>query len=209
MDEFPGDETVYKGGTPYLRVQVNNDISKDMLILMPLGLLIMILFLILSFREIRGVILPFLVVSMSIVISLGFFPLMGWELSIITILAPIMMIAIANNYGVHFIARYQELNAGHPEWSMKDITREVLLKLKKPVIITGLTTIAGIMGLIVHILLPAQQLGVAASLGIAFALILSITFIPAMMAIQKKGKVLKSLTACKIKPYRSHSFLFR
>jgi predicted RND superfamily exporter protein len=200
LDEFPGDETVYKGGTPYLRVQVNNDISKDMLILMPLGLLIMILFLILSFREIRGVILPFLVVSMSIVISLGFFPLMGWELSIITILAPIMMIAIANNYGVHFIARYQELNAGHPEWSMKDITREVLLKLKKPVIITGLTTIAGIMGLIVHILLPAQQLGVAASLGIAFALILSVTFIPAMMAIQKKGKVLKSLTHAKSSP---------
>jgi hypothetical protein len=193
LNEFPGDETVYKGGTPYLRVQVNADISRDMFILMPLGLLIMILFLMLSFREIRGVILPFLVVSMSIVISLGFFPLMGWELSIITILAPIMMIAIANNYGVHFIARYQELNATHSDWTMKDITREVLLKLKKPVIITGLTTIAGIMGLVVHILLPAQQLGVAASLGIAFALILSITFIPAMMAVQKKGKVLKSL----------------
>ncbi|RLD44109.1 MAG: RND family transporter, partial [Bacteroidetes bacterium] len=194
LHEFPGSETVYKGGTVYLRVQVNSDISRDMLILMPLGMLIMILFLLLSFREWKSVALPFLVVAMSIVISLGFFPLMGWELSIITILAPIMMIAIANNYGVHFIARYQELNAANPQWSMKEITKNVLYHLKKPVIITGLTTIAGILGLVVHILLPAKRLGIAASLGIAFALLLSISFIPAMMATMKKGKALKSLT---------------
>jgi len=194
LKEFPGNEAIYKGGTPYLRVQVNADISKDMFVLMPLGLLIMIIFLLLSFREPARVILPFLVVSMSIIISLGFFPLMGWELSIITILAPIMMIAIANNYGVHFIARYQELNAKHPDWSMKQITKDVLFHLKKPVIITGLTTIAGILGLVAHILLPAKQLGIATALGIAFALLLSISFVPAMMAIQKKGKVLKSFT---------------
>jgi predicted RND superfamily exporter protein len=131
---------------------------------------------------------------MSIVISLGFFPLMGWEISIITILSPIMMIAIANNYGVHFIARYQELNAREPGWDMKQITREVLSRLRTPVIITGLTTIAGILGLVTHILLPAQQLGIAAALGIAFALVLSVTFLPALMTFSKKGKVHKSLS---------------
>jgi hypothetical protein len=194
LNEFTGDEKLYKGGTPYLRMQVNDDISKDMLTLMPFGMLIMIIFLIISFREWRGVFLPFLVVTLSIVVSLGFFPLMGWELSIITILAPIMMIAIANNYGIHFIARYQELNAREPGWDMRSITREVLNKLRTPVIITGLTTIAGILGLVVHILLPAQQLGVAAAIGIAFALLLSISFLPAMMMVMKKGKVLKSVS---------------
>jgi len=194
LHKFPGTETVYKGGTVYLRVQVNSDISRDMLILMPLGLLIMILFLLISFKEWKSVALPLIVVSMSIVVSLGFFPLMGWELSIITILAPIMMIAIANNYGVHFIARYQELNAANPDWSMTKITKQVLFLLKKPVIITGLTTIAGVLGLVTNVLLPAKQLGIAAALGIAFALFLSITFIPAIMAGMKKGKVLKSIT---------------
>lgn len=194
LHKFPGTETVYKGGTVFLRVQVNSDISRDMLILMPLGLLIMILFLLFSFREWKSVALPLIVVTMSIVISLGFFPLMGWELSIITILAPIMMIAIANNYGVHFIARYQELNVANPDWSMMKITKQVLYLLKNPVIITGLTTIAGVLGLVTNVLLPAKQLGIAAALGIAFALLLSITFIPAVMAGMKKGKVLKSVT---------------
>ena len=188
LEAFPGEEKVHKAGYPYLRSQVNTDISRDMMVLMPIGLLIMMIFLFLSFREVRGVVLPISVVTMSIIISLGFFPLMGWELSIITILAPIMMIAIANNYGVHFITRYQELNAGNPDWSMQQITTNVLHHLKKPVVITGLTTIAGVLGLVVHILHPARQLGIAAALGIGFALIFSITFVPAIMAAQKKGK---------------------
>ena len=54
LEEFPGSEKIYKGGTPYLRAQVNSDISKDMFILMPLGLLIMIFFLFLAFCEIGG-----------------------------------------------------------------------------------------------------------------------------------------------------------
>jgi predicted RND superfamily exporter protein len=195
LQQHPGNEKVHKAGSPYLRVQVNEDISSDMAILMPIGLVIMLLFLIISFREWRGVFLPFLVVVLSIIVSLGFFPLMGWEISIITILSPIMMIAIANNYGVHFIARYQELNVKSPDWSMRQITREVLYKLKAPIVITGLTTIAGIMGLVVHILLPAQQLGVAAAVGIAFALLLSITFLPAMMMVMKKGPPHKSLVS--------------
>lgn len=191
LEANPGEETVHKAGYPYLRDQVNSDISRDMLLLMPIGMLIMIIFLFISFRELRGVLLPISVVTMSIVISLGFFPMMGWELSMITILAPIMMIAIANNYGVHFIARYQELNALYPEKTMRQITSEVLYLLKKPIIITGLTTIAGVLGLVTHVLHPARQLGVAAALGIAFAIIFSLTFIPAVMSTLSKGKARK------------------
>jgi len=191
LKKYPGIEKVYKTGYPYLRSQINSDISHDMLVLMPIGLVLMIVFLFISFRETKAVLAPLLVVAMSIVISMGFFPLMGWKLSIITILAPIMMIAIANNYGVHFVARYQELRAYYPKRSINEITQNTLAYLKKPIIITALTTIAGILGLVTHILRPARQLGVAAALGILFALIFSLTFIPAFISIHKEKKIKK------------------
>ena len=134
-------------------------------------------------------ILPFGVVLISIAISMSLIPLLGWELSIIGVLIPIMMIAIANNYGVHFVARYQELNAIDPESSMADIVEESLSYLKRPVIICGLTTIVGILGLTVHILLPASQMGVVSAIGIGIALLLSLTFIPAVLSYLKKGKI--------------------
>lgn len=186
---YPGKEEVFINGQPFLRDEANEKISKDIMILLPLGLLIMLLFFWFSFREFKGMILPFSVVLISIAISMSLIPLLGWELSIIGVLIPIMMIAIANNYGVHFVARYQELNAVDPNTSMEEIVEEALSYLTKPVVICGLTTIVGVLGLTVHILLPASQMGVVSAIGIAVALLLSLTFIPALLSYLKKGRI--------------------
>jgi uncharacterized protein len=194
LKKYPGEEKVYLNGYPFMKHEIQAKATRDLLILMPLGMLIMIVFLYFSFREMRGVFLPFSVITMSILLSLGLMPLFGWDLSLIAILVPIMMIAIANNYGVHIISRYQELNAKHPRWSMDKIVKEAVRDLTKPVVLTALTTIAGVSGMIVHIMLPAKQMGIVSALGIAFALVLSLTFIPAFLLLLKKGKVQKSFT---------------
>lgn len=197
LDEYPGSEQFYLNGLPYLRHEVQVKATRDLAILMPLGLLIMLAFLYLSFREIRGVLLPFSVVVMSIALAMGLMPLLGYDLSLVAVLTPIMMIAIANNYGVHIVARYQELNSTQPDWSMEQIIQESLKQLSKPIVLTGLTTIFGVMGLIAHILLPAKQMGVVSSVAIAFALLLSLYFIPAIMVGMKKGKKVKVYTSGK------------
>ena len=189
LDEFPGNEKVYLNGQPYLRSEANDKISRDIMILLPIGLLLMLLFFWISFRELKGVFLPFSVVLISIITSMALIPLFGWELSIIGIIIPIMMLAIANNYGVHYISRYQELNALYPNLTMDEIVTQASSYLNKPVILCGLTTIVGVLGLILSVLLPATQMGVVSSIGIALALILSLTFTPAILSVMKKGKV--------------------
>jgi hydrophobe/amphiphile efflux-3 (HAE3) family protein len=194
LQEIPGNESVYINGQPYLRNEANQKISRDIMLLLPIGLVVMFIFLWLSFKEKRGVLLPFSVVVFSILIAMALIPLFGWELSIIGVLIPIMMIAIANNYGVYFITKYQELNATRPDITMNQIAVESYDYLKKPVILCGLTTIAGVLGLVVHILLPASQMGIVSAIAIGFALLLSLIYIPAMMSLLKKGKVQKSFT---------------
>ena len=193
----PGSEKVYLNGLPYLRSEVQAKATRDIAILMPLGLIIMLIFLYLSFKERRGVLLPFMVVIMSIVLAMGLMPILGYDLSLVAVLIPIMMIAIANNYGVHIVARYQELNAKNPNWTMVQIVTEALKQLSKPILLTGLTTIIGVMGLIVHIMLPAKQMGIVSSVAIGFALALSLLFIPAIMIKMKKGKPIKAYTTGK------------
>ena len=197
LKKYPGNETVTITGQPFLRAEANEKISHDFMVLLPIGLLIMCIFLWISFKEKRGVLLPTVVVGISIMISMALIPLFGWQLSVIGVLIPIMMIAIANDYGIHFIAKYQELNAENPDMTMKQIIKETIRDLKKPIILTGLTTILGIGGLVTHIMLPAKQMGVVTSVGIAFAVLLSLTFIPAMMMFLKKGKVHKSFSKSK------------
>ena len=197
LKKYPGNETVTITGQPFLRAEANEKISRDFMVLLPIGLLLMCIFLWASFKEKRGVLLPTVVVGISVMISMALIPLFGWQLSVIGVLIPIMMIAIANDYGIHFIAKYQELNAENPDMTMKQIIKETIRDLKKPIILTGLTTILGIGGLVTHIMLPAKQMGVVTSVGIAFAVLLSLTFIPAMMMFLKKGKVHKSFSKSK------------
>ncbi len=193
LDEYPGDEQIYINAQPYMRSVVNDRIGRDLMILLPLGILVMIVFLLLSFREKRGVLLPISIVIISIFISMALLAMFGWELSLLGILIPIMMIAIANNYGIHVVSRYQELNSVNPGMSVKEITVQTISYLKKPVILTGLTTIVGILGLATHILIPARQMGVITSISVAIALLLSLTFIPSVLLLLKKGKKIDSL----------------
>lgn len=179
-DSFPGQ--VYLTGQAFLRDDANKKISRDLLVLLPIGLLVMFIFLWISFHDFKSVLLPFSIVIFSIIVSMALLPAFGWELSLIGILIPIMMIAIANNYGVHVIARYQELRNSNPQSDTTHLLSSTVRYLRKPVWLCGLTTMAGTLGLTAHLLIPARQMGIITALGIAFALTLSLTYLPAMMS---------------------------
>ncbi len=182
---YPGEAKVYFGGMPVLKEKISDYISKDLRILMPVAFILMVLMLFGAFRQIRGVVLPFLVVAMSIIVSMGMIPLMGWKMTVISVLLPVMLVAIANDYGIHMMALYQELNATGMYRSRKYLVGQVFSRLYRPVLLTGLTTVAGILGLLSHVLVPAKQLGILAAVGIAFALMLSLFMIPAILMMLK------------------------
>jgi len=185
VNNEPGNEEVFFGGMPVLKASIAGEISRDMSILMPAALGLMIVMLLLAFRQVKGVVLPFAVVAMSIIVTMGLMPLLGWKVTIIAILLPVMLIAIANDYGIHLIAMYQELNAEGKILNRSKLVRTIVKRLSRPVLLTGLTTVAGVLGLLSHILVPARQLGILAAVGIAFALMMSLFFIPAILLLLK------------------------
>lgn len=189
LEDIPGEETVFIGGLPVVNATIMNDITKDVVYLLPIGLLLMIFMLFISFKQLRGILLPLGVVVMSIIVSFALMPILGWKITIVSILMPVILIAAANNYSIHIISRYNELLAINPTWTKKELTLGAIKKLKYPIVVTGLTTIVGILGLLVHIIVHARQLGVLTSVGILWAILLSLLFVPAVLTyLPKKSK---------------------
>ncbi len=182
IKDNPGSEKVYIGGLSYIRSSIKSYIKKDLIILLPAALLLMIIMLFLSFREWKGVLLPFIVVVLSILYSFGLMALLGWKISIISVLLPIMLIAIANDYSIHMINLYQEKCSLEKFTSIKDIVVDIYRELKKPILITALTTIGGMLGLLSHKMPPAAQLGILASVGIGLALLMSLFLVPVLLS---------------------------
>ena len=183
-----GPEKIYVGGLPPTRVEIMVSIQKDLRRLLPFGILIMLAFLFVCFKQLRGVVLPFLVVIMSIIFAMGLIPLFGWKIQMITVVLPVMLIAIANDYGIHLIAKYQEYNIPGNTLSKEDLGRKIFTSLSRPVVLTGLTTMAGMLCLLGHIFVPARELSVLAALGIMYALAASLLFIPAVISLLPKAK---------------------
>lgn len=182
IQAHPGKEKVYLGGLPVLRHDIQRLALRDLVVLMPLGLLVMLLTLYVLFKERKGVLLPFSVVCLSILVAMGLIPLMGYAFSMIAVLIPVLMIAIANNYGVHVMTRYYEVRALHPRYGQKRLVGEVVDRLTMPIWLTGLTTMVGVLGLLSHPLLPPRQMAIAVATGILFAVVVSLTYLPALLS---------------------------
>jgi uncharacterized protein len=182
-----GKAKVTTGGLPYIRRYIMKDVRRDAVIVVPFALLIMLLILKLTLGEWKRVFMPFGVVILSTAISMGLIPLLGWKLSIITLLVPIILVAVANNYGIYLAARHQEIGRN---WTgtNRDLIARLGGTLNMPILFSGLTTIAGILGLLTHSIIPARQVGVLAASGVTIALLMSLFLIPALLYLQKPGK---------------------
>ena len=184
----PGKEETVIGGLPYIRGTVSSNIQNDFRRLMPIGILIMLIFLFACFKQLRGVLLPFIVVIMSIAVTMGMIPVLGWKIQVITIILPVLLIAVANDYGIHLIAKFQEDNIPGNTFTKQELAKKMFSSLSKPILLTGLTTMAGMLCLLGHALIPASQLGILAAIGIVFALAASLFFIPAIISLLPKSK---------------------
>jgi len=103
----PGTARILTGGLPYIRQHIMKDVRKDAIILVPLALLIMLLILKATLGSWKSVFMPLTVVILSSAICMGMIPLLGWKLSIISLLIPVILVGVANKYGIYLTSRYE------------------------------------------------------------------------------------------------------
>jgi len=190
--KYEGPEEIDIAGLPITRRSITMTMQKDMKALLPFGISLMIFLLIFSFRSWAGAFLPFAVVIMSIINTLGLMGLLGMKFSFISVLIPVMLIAIANDYSIHIISHYFEEYSSSTDKHQNSIIHRTMEHLKVPVFLAGITTVIGFLSLQSHVLLPARQLGLLASFGVALALLLSVTFVPAALQLLAVPMILKT-----------------
>jgi hydrophobe/amphiphile efflux-3 (HAE3) family protein len=192
------------GGMPINRALLALNTRRNIKMFLLYGVLVMVILLYFSFRSLRSILLPFTVVIMSSICTLGFMAFLEKEMSLTGIIIPVMLLAIATDYSIHLIARYDEdvhadlaLQSPHLLSTKKGISSSVeaiveqgMRRLSVPILLVGVTTVAGFSALLIHIMPLVQNLEIFASFGIITASILSITFVPAWLVVLPIPRVL-------------------
>jgi predicted RND superfamily exporter protein len=60
-----------------------------------------------------------------------------------------------------------------------------------PILFSGLTTISGLLGLMMHSIIPARQTGILAAAGVSAALLMSLIVVPVMIYVNNIDKFIR------------------
>ncbi len=155
--------------------------QQDVKTLYPLALAFIIITLFFLLRGFSGVVICFIMIIMSIIVAMGTSGWMGTLLSPPVLSAPIMILTMAIANGVHLLVTMRhEMALGRDK--IAGMVESMRINFQ-PVFVTSLTTILGFLSLNFSDAPPFHDLGNIAAIGVAAGFILSVTFLPAMVAI--------------------------
>ncbi len=175
--------TLYFGGLPYMISDISSIISHDIIVLGILAFLIILIVLYISFKTWRGVILPVLTVSVAIVWIMGIMAILGLEITMVTNVTPVILLATGSAYTIHVVNRIQQDSVQFPHKPLKSLLIEALAYIAIPVFFAAVTTIVGFVSFIFgSYLIMISQFGLLTALGVLFSFILSVTFAPAFLS---------------------------
>ena len=183
-----GNLQVYVAGFPVMAVLLSQNMVKDLIFLIPLVVLVIILSLYLSFGRAGGILLPLTTVLISVVWTIGLMALLGVKLTLLATVTPVILVAVGSAYGIHYISHYYDEALTQQRTLEKDEYQElvmgVLRKIRMPVLLAGLTTMAGFGSLSFISIIPVRNFGIFSTFGVFAALIVSLTFLPALLLIR-------------------------
>jgi len=143
--------------------------------------LVILLMLGLLLRGFSGTFATLLVISFSTAAAMGLAGFVGMSLSGPSSTAPIMILTLAVADSVHFLVTHrQEMRLGREK---REAIVESLRVNFQPIFLTSLTTALGFLSMNFGDVPPFHDLGNIVATGVAIAFILSVTFLPALMAI--------------------------
>jgi len=173
----------HMAGTPFIDYQMVNYMRHDVVILVVFGLLAVVLVLLVGFRSLRGVLLPLFTIGCSLVITFGFMGLLHAQITIVALIIPVMLIAICNNYAIHFLTRYYEDVFINGMTDRVEIIDSSFRSLSKPVWLAFLTTVASFVSFVTSPIPRIAEMGLFIAFGITYAFAMTMFFIPALLSI--------------------------
>ena len=177
---------VYVTGIPVISAAVSEAMRKDLALMIPLVMAAVLLVLFFSFRRLTPVVLPLLTVAVAVIWSVGAMPLFGIQLSVVSSVLPVILVAVGSAYGIHVLTHYLEdtgervLDAGEH----RALVFSLLRKTVKPVFLAALTTFAGFVSFCFTSVLPIREFGVFSSFGVIVSFFTAVTLIPALLLIR-------------------------
>jgi len=179
VSAYDGPEKMYAIGEPIIGEEVDQAIEGDIKKLFPIAFALLLVLFFLFFRSFTGVITPAGVIILSVIWTMGLAGHIGYPLTVVSSTIPVLLVAVASSYGIHVVHSYHYFL--QRESSRNNALSLAVKSIRKPVIITGITSAIGSATLLAFRVTSIREFGMLAAAGFLFAMVLALTLVPAVL----------------------------
>ena len=187
IDTLGGDESYHIAGLPVAEGAIGVEMFSQMTTASPLAMAVICGLLLLFFRKWMLVVLPLIIATVSIVITMGLMIGCGYPVHILSSMLPIFLMSIAMVDSVHVLSEFFDVYT--EEKGRRQTITEVMGTLFTPMLYTSLTTAAGFLSLTLAPIPPARIFGVFLGIGVMVAWVVTVVFVPAYIMCIPKEKL--------------------
>lgn len=175
---------LYFGGLPMMMNDINDLIVSDIVWLVPIIFIVLLVILLISFKSLRDALLPLFIAGMSVIWTLGIMSVLGYELTIISNIIPVVLLAVGSAYTIHVINSINH-TFNH---DIKQAIIKAMVYVTIPVILAAVTTAIGFVSFVFgSYLIMIKDFGIFTAVGTLIALFLSLSFVPAIILVFSKN----------------------
>lgn len=206
------DTQIFLAGSPVVNNALKKQMKSDMEKFTKATFVIIIIFLFLMFRRVTAVVYPLIVISLSMLTTIGSMAFADVAFKLPTQIVPSLLLAVSIGATVHILSVFFD------RFNKTGSKREALVYTMKhsglAIAMTSVTTAIGIGSFAGSQMAPQADLGIYASLGVIVSLFLTLTLLPALLSISKLKKkihkeasrldyIMKSLAVIPVKYYEA------
>lgn len=182
VEKYQSDDLpIYLAGSPAVVHFLKEAMMSDMQKFMMLAVFTVSLLLYIMFRRITGVVLPMLIVILSLLSTISLMAIIGVPIKLPTEILPSFILAVGVGSSVHILAIFFQRMR-----KTKNKEESIVFAIGHSglaVMMTNLTTAAGLISFANASVAPVAELGIFAGAGISLAFIYTIVLLPALIAV--------------------------
>jgi hydrophobe/amphiphile efflux-3 (HAE3) family protein len=191
--------TVYITGSPIIMHKTKTALLADVPKFLIFSIIVILAILYVSFRALRSLALPLIVVGLGTLWTMGTMRMLGFSLTVVSIMVPPLVLTLGSAYSIHILNQYYreaKVKGEDKSWIAASVGH-----INQTILLAALTTIIGFSSLVSANLSQIREFGLATSIGIVYCALLSLFFFPAILRLLpppkavERDRVLKGMLA--------------
>jgi uncharacterized protein len=180
-DYQTGEFEIYLAGSPVFTNDIKRSMMSDMRKFMGLAILTVSIALYVMFRRLSGVLLPLTIVILSLLSTISLMAVTHTAIKVPTQILPSFILAVGVGTSVHILAIF--FFRLRKKGDKNEAIAYAMGHSGLPIVMTNMTTAAGLMSFSTAEVAPIADLGIFAGIGVLIAFIYTIVLLPALLAV--------------------------